>query len=238
MLLLTEQVISKYDVYFTAPQSGKVTLTLSKEEGEGSAYFDDVRVTETTMDVLKKDKDGNVVGMKQNFEDNVQGVYPFVIGAIEGVEDNRTDLSELHGKYTQAGWDVKKMDDVLTKNDPKSNWSVKTNGLCQAGNLVMQTIPQNFRFEEGKKYKVSFDYQSGSDGIYGVVVGNGEVKGNEKVTELAKAMGSKVKKHMSLKSQVPQVDRHGSAITEQQKQQILWVQVEQQQTSVVIKTLY
>ena len=181
-------------VYFTAPESGKVTLTLSKEEGEGSAYFDDVRVTETTMDVLKKDKDGNVVGMKQNFEDNVQGVYPFVIGAIEGVEDNRTHLSELHGKYTQAGWDVKKMDDVLTKNDPKSNWSVKTNGLCQSGNLVMQTIPQNFRFEEGKTYKVSFDYQSGSDGIYGVVVGSGEVKGNEKVTELAKAMGSKAEK--------------------------------------------
>lgn len=181
-------------VYFTAPESGKVTLTLAKEAGEGSAYFDDVRVTETTMDVLKKDKDGNVVGMKQNFEDNVQGVYPFVIGAIEGVEDNRTHLSELHGKYTQAGWDVKKMDDVLTKNDPKSNWSVKTNGLCSRGNLVMQTIPQNFRFEEGKTYKVSFDYQSGSDGIYGVVVGNGEVKGNEKVTELAKAMGSKAEK--------------------------------------------
>ena len=181
-------------VYFTAPENGKVTLTLSKEAGEGSAYFDDVRVTETTMDVLKKDKDGNVVGMKQNFEDNVQGVYPFVIGAIENVEDNRTHLSELHGKYTQAGWDVKKMDDVLTKNDPKSNWSVKTNGLCQRGNLVMQTIPQNFRFEEGKTYKVSFDYQSGSDGIYGVVVGNGEVKGNEKVTELAKAMGSKAEK--------------------------------------------
>lgn len=181
-------------VYFTAPENGKVTLTLSKEAGEGSAYFDDVRVTETTMDVVKKDKDGNVTGMNQNFEDNVQGVYPFVIGAIEGVEDNRTHLSELHDKYTQAGWDVKKMDDVLTKNDPKSNWSVKTNGLCQAGNLVMQTIPQNFRFEEGKTYKVSFDYQSGSDGIYGVVVGNGEVKGSEKVTELPKAMGSKAEK--------------------------------------------
>ena len=181
-------------VYFTAPENGKVTLTLSKEAGEGSAYFDDVRVTETTMDVVKKDKDGNVTGINQNFEDNVQGVYPFVIGAIEGVEDNRTHLSELHGKYTQAGWDVKKMDDVLTKNDPKSNWSVKTNGLCQAGNLVMQTIPQNFRFEEGKTYKVSFDYQSGSDGIYGVVVGNGEVKGSEKVTELPKAMGSKAEK--------------------------------------------
>lgn len=181
-------------VYFTAPESGKVTLTLAKEAGDGSAYFDDVRVTETTMDVLKKDKDGNVTGMKQDFEDNVQGVYPFVIGAIENVEDNRTHLSELHGKYTQAGWDVKKMDDVLTKNDPDSNWSVKANGLCQRGNLVMQTIPQNFRFEEGKTYKVSFDYQSGSNGIYGVVVGNGEVKGNEKVTELEKAMGSKAEK--------------------------------------------
>ena len=108
-------------VFFTAPESGTVTLTLSREAGEGSTYFDDIRVVESEMDVVKKDEDGNVVGMEQDFENNAQGIYPFVVGGIEGVEDNRTHLSELHDPYTQAGWDVKKMDDVLD-----GNWSVKT----------------------------------------------------------------------------------------------------------------
>lgn len=177
-------------VFFTAPESGKATLTLSREAGEGSTYFDDVRVVESDMDVVEKDKDGTVTGMEQDFENSVQGVYPFVIGAIEGVEDNRTHLSELHAPFTQAGWDVKKMDDVLTKADPDSRWSVKVNGLSGRANLVMQTIPQNFRFEPGRTYKISFDYQSGTDGIYGVVVGNGEVTGGEAVNELPMAMGS------------------------------------------------
>lgn len=177
-------------VYFTAPQSGTVTLTLSKAAGEGSVYFDDIRVVESAMDVVEKDENGNVVGLHQDFENSVQGLYPFVVGGIEGVEDNRTHLSELHAPYTQAGWDVKKMDDVLTKNDTDSQWSVKVNGLFGRSALVMQTIPQNFRFEPGKKYKVSFDYQAGSDGIYGVIVGNNEYSGSETVTELPMAMGS------------------------------------------------
>lgn len=177
-------------VYFTAPQSGTVTLTLSKEAGDGSVYFDDIRVVDSKMDVVEKDENGNVIGLHQDFENSVQGLYPFVVGSIEGVSDNRTHLSELHAPYTQAGWDVKKMDDVLTKNDTDSQWSVKVNGLYGRSALVMQTIPQNFRFEPGKKYKVSFDYQAGSDGIYGVVVGNKEYTGSEMVTELPMAMGS------------------------------------------------
>ena len=31
---------------------------------------------------------------KQDFENVAQGIFPFVIGGIEGVEDNRTHLSE------------------------------------------------------------------------------------------------------------------------------------------------
>ena len=171
-------------VFFTAPESGTVTLTLSREAGEGSTYFDDIRVVESEMDVVKKDEDGNVVGMEQDFENNAQGIYPFVVGGIEGVEDNRTHLSELHDPYTQAGWDVKKMDDVLD-----GNWSVKTNGLTQRNALVYQTIPQNFRFEPGRTYKVSFDYQAGSDGTYGVTVGDGEFEGGTSLETLDMAMG-------------------------------------------------
>ncbi len=49
---------------------------------------------------------------------------------------------------------VKKLvDDVLG-----GNWSVKVN----TGNkgLLYRTIPQNYRFEPGVTYKVSFDYQT------------------------------------------------------------------------------
>ena len=121
---------------------------------------------------------------EQDFENNVQGIYPFVVSGIEGVEDNRIHLSELHGPYTQAGWDVKKMDDVLD-----GNWSVKINGLTQRQTLAYQTIPQNFRFEPGVKYRVSFDYQAGSDGTYGVVVGSGEFSEATEVDTLNKHMG-------------------------------------------------
>ena len=91
-------------VYFTAPEDGTVTLTLSKEAGEGSAYFDDIRIVQNNAENAKYDDKGQLTEFKQNFEENVQGIYPFVIGGIEGVEDNRTHLSERHDKYTQAGW--------------------------------------------------------------------------------------------------------------------------------------
>ena len=40
--------------------------------------------------------------------------------------------------------------------------------------MVMQTIPQNFRFEPGVTYDISFDYEIGTAGTYGVVYGEGE----------------------------------------------------------------
>ena len=67
----------------------------------------------------------------------------------------------------------------------EGDWSLKTNGLTQRGNLIYQTIPQNFRFEEGVTYNVSFDYQCGSEGTYALAVGNGEVEdGNVEYTPL------------------------------------------------------
>ncbi|OOL80590.1 hypothetical protein BWX42_01230 [Dolosigranulum pigrum] len=53
---------------------------------------------------------------------------------------------------------------------------MKTNGLTQRDKLVYQTIPQNFRFEEGKAYRVTFDYEAGSDGTYAFVEGDGEYR--------------------------------------------------------------
>lgn len=177
-------------VFFTVPESGKVTLTLSKAAGEGDAYFDDVRIVENDSKNITTDDEGKVVKFEQDFEKSVQGLYPFVVAGIEGVEDNRIHLSELHAPYTQAGWDVKKMDDVLD-----GKWSVKINGLTQRSALAYQTIPQNFRFEPGVTYKVSFDYQAGTDGIYAAAVGIGEYNGNVQLEELPMAMGKDADGH-------------------------------------------
>lgn len=155
-------------VFFT-PVEGETYYLQLAQTGEGNVYFDDIRITESDASFFTYDEDGNVTGFYNDFEKNIQGVYPFVIGGIEGVEDNRTHLSELHAPYTQAGWDIKKLDDVID-----GNWSVKVNGLVQRNNMVMQTIPQNFRFEPGVTYDISFDYEIGTAGTYGVVYGDGE----------------------------------------------------------------
>ena len=179
-------------VFFTAPKSGKVTLTISRAAGEGSSYFDDIRIVENDSKNITTNDKGQVVKFEQDFEKSVQGLYPFVVSGIEGVEDNRIHLSERHDKYTQAGWDVKKMDDVLG-----GDWSVKINGLTQRSTLAYQTIPQNFRFEPGVTYNVSFDYQAGSDGIYAAAVGIGEYNGNVQLTEPPKHMGADADGHFT-----------------------------------------
>lgn len=168
-------------VYFTAPQSGKVTVTLGKEAGDGSAYFDDLRVVKNTGIDNFEYKDGKLVKYTQDFEDNVQGIYPFVMSDIQGVEDNRPHLSEKNGVFTQKGWDVKKLDDVITDSKvpgvatgDDANWSLKTMGLTSSNKMLYHTIPQNFRFEPGVTYNISFDYQSGSNGTYAIAYGSGE----------------------------------------------------------------
>lgn len=156
-------------VFFTAP-STEVVLNLKKEAGSGATYFDDIRVVENESQNITKDENGEIVKFEQDFETVVQGIYPFVIGPVEGVNDNRTHLSELHAPYTQSGWNIKEVDDVLD-----GNWSIKTNGLVGRNSLVYQTIPQNFRFEAGERYKVRFDYQAGYDNTYAFAVGVGDV---------------------------------------------------------------
>ena len=160
-------------IFFT-PEAGKTyTMTLS-HEGSGEAYFAGVRTLETQADNFTYDAEGNVTGFFQDFEHSAQGEYPFVVSGLEGVEDNRQHLSQLHAPYTQGGWDgVKLLDDVID-----GQWSLKVGGLDAGAygtnQLVMQTIPQNFRFEPGKTYTVEFDYEMGSTNTYMVCIGDGE----------------------------------------------------------------
>lgn len=155
-------------VFFT-PEKGKTyTLTLSREAGEGNTYFDDVRVVANDSNLYTYDEKGNIVAFYQDFEHQAQGLFPFVMSGAQGIADGRNHLSERHAPYTQAGWDVKKMDDVLD-----GNWSVKINGLVGYNNAIYYTIPQNFHFEPGVTYNVTFKYQMGSEGSYEVVYGSG-----------------------------------------------------------------
>jgi endo-alpha-N-acetylgalactosaminidase len=154
--------MQRMQVSFTAT-SKKAEIILSREEGEGTTKFDDIRVVQKS---LNNEVSSGV--FEQDFESVVQGIYPFVIGNTEGVEDNRIHLSELHAPYTQKGWAGKKLvDDVLG-----GNWSVKVN----TGNkgLVYRTIPQHFHFEPGVTYKVSFDYQTTAN-AYRFITGDQEI---------------------------------------------------------------
>lgn len=153
-------------VFFNAPEDGsKVTLTIGREPAKEATYFDDVRVVETTMN--NKSADGKV--FTQDFEDMPQGLYPFIIGGIDNVEDNHIHLSERHEPYTQRGWDIKKISEVID-----GDWSVKRLGVDtdNTQKLIVQTIPQNYRFEPGKTYEVSIDYLTGTSDKYEFVVGD------------------------------------------------------------------
>ncbi len=60
-----------YAFFTTGSDVSNVTLTLSREAGDEATYFDEIRT----------------------FENVAQGIFPFVVGGVEGVEDNRTHLS-------------------------------------------------------------------------------------------------------------------------------------------------
>nr|WP_317852870.1 endo-alpha-N-acetylgalactosaminidase family protein [Mammaliicoccus sp. Marseille-Q6498] len=157
-------------VTFKAPASGETTLTLSRDAGKDTTYMDDIRIFENKQNLYPKE---NI--FSQNFEEVPQGIFPFVVSNIEGVEDNRTHLSEKHEPYTQRGWNKKRINDVID-----GNWSLKINGQVQKDKLAYQTIPQNFRFESDKTYEVSFDYESGSDDTYAFATGDENVEDNAK----------------------------------------------------------
>jgi endo-alpha-N-acetylgalactosaminidase len=127
--------------------------------GDSTVIFDNIRV-------YKHNKSNAIDSLYfyENFEHIPNGIYPFVKGPAGGANDPRVHLSEKHSPYTQKGWSGKIVDDVLN-----GNWSLKIHE--NATGIIIQTIPQNLRFEPNKRYKVSFNYQSEKDG-YSFVLGN------------------------------------------------------------------
>ncbi|MBO0441117.1 endo-alpha-N-acetylgalactosaminidase family protein [Candidatus Enterococcus ikei] len=166
---------SKYPQYmqnarvdFVVPENAKkATLTLAAEVGSNVTKFDDIRIVERQTDVSNIT---NETIVKQDFEDTQAiGLFPFVKGQAGGVEDPRIHLSEKNEPYTQYGWNGNKVSDALT-----GNWSLKAHK--QGAGLMLQTTPQNILFEAGKKYTVSFDYQTDGQNVFSAGSVTGEFK--------------------------------------------------------------
>ena len=151
--------MQRMQVSFVA-ESEEAQLTLSRDGGEGNTYMDDIRIVKKALDNYKEDG-----SFEQDFETVVQGLYPFVLSAAQGINDPRTHLSQLHAPYTQKGWLNKPTDDVI-----EGEWSLKHH--TNSTGIIYQTLPQNFRFEPGKVYEVEFDYQTPLEKKYVMVVGN------------------------------------------------------------------
>lgn len=153
--------LQRIQVPFVADKDTAV-FTLAREAGEGSVYWNDIRIVKIKVDNIQLDG-----SFKQDFESVVQGLYPFVLGPAQGVNDPRTHLAQLHAPFTQSGWHTKVLDDVID-----GEWSLKHHENNTG--IIYQTIPQNFRFEPGKSYRVEFDYQAGHGGAYAMAIGDGE----------------------------------------------------------------
>ncbi|WP_433509865.1 endo-alpha-N-acetylgalactosaminidase family protein [Nonomuraea sp. CA-143628] len=149
----------KHDTYFqrvkvafTAPRDS-VTLRITAAAGAAKVRVDDVRL-------IRSDPAGGT----ETFESAEPGWGPFVKGDAGGAFDARTHLSERHEPYTQAGWNGKTVDDVIS-----GDWSLKAHEERQG--LVYRTVPQTVRFEPGHAYEVSFGYQSALADAYAWVTG-------------------------------------------------------------------
>ncbi|AKU14972.1 endo-alpha-N-acetylgalactosaminidase family protein [Luteipulveratus mongoliensis] len=150
----SESRMQRIFTWFTVQTSREpVVLTLAADAGDARVTFDNVRV----VSGRRTTKAGTLA--YEDFENVPVGWGPFVKGDAGGVTDPRTHIAQTHAPFTQRGWNGKVIDDVLAGEQ-----SLKSRG--ENGGLVYRTVPQTVRFEAGKKYKVSFQYQCETAGQY------------------------------------------------------------------------
>jgi len=140
-----------------------VELFLTADKGAGKVLFDNIRVK-----AIAPTKKADSLYFAENFEQVPSGIFPFVKGPAGGANDPRIHLAELHAPYTQKGWNGNKIDDVI-----EGKWSLKIHEDVKG--LVVQTIPQNVRFKAGKKYTVTFKYQTESSDYSFAIGDNTEI---------------------------------------------------------------
>ncbi|MCX5203995.1 endo-alpha-N-acetylgalactosaminidase family protein [Streptomyces sp. NBC_00237] len=147
-------------VNFTAPASGTATLTVRAAQATSDVRVrvDDVRLVAnapaTTPGAL----------VHEDFEAVDQGWGPFLKGDAGGDTDPRTHIAQKHAPYTQAGWNGKRVDDVLGGGE-----SLKSHE--ENDGLVYRTAPWTVPMQDGRQYKVEFDHQSSHARSYEWVTG-------------------------------------------------------------------
>ncbi|WP_109508316.1 endo-alpha-N-acetylgalactosaminidase family protein [Nocardioides speluncae] len=160
-------------VFFTVPRGGdEAKLALQTAAGAGRVRFDNVRVVPMAEPVRAD------LLASWDFEDVDAGWGPFYRGDIP-VSDANTHLAELNAPYTQRGWNGKAIDDVIS-----GEWSLKSYEYFSG--ISYRTTPSTVRFQPGRKYRVSFDYEAETADRYGWVLGvDGPAGSREvKVTKL------------------------------------------------------
>ncbi|MFI1963657.1 endo-alpha-N-acetylgalactosaminidase family protein [Streptomyces pathocidini] len=141
-------------VNFTAPANGTATLKVEAAKGSSATVrIDDVRLVANAPAA----KSGTVA--YEDFEAVDQGWGPFIKGDAGGSTDPRTHIAQKHAPYTQAGWNGKLSDDVIGGAESLKAHEENTG-------LVYRTAPWTVPMENGRAYKVEFDYQSSHAGAY------------------------------------------------------------------------
>ncbi|MGW7415834.1 endo-alpha-N-acetylgalactosaminidase family protein [Streptomyces sp. NPDC054863] len=147
-------------VNFTAPADGTATLNFHTEKATSGVRvrIDDVRLVANAPTV----KPGALV--HDDFEAVDQGWGPFFKGDAGGDTDPRTHIAQKNAPYTQAGWNGKRIDDVLGGKE-----SLKSHE--ENDGLVYRTAPWTVPMKDGHRYKVEFDHQSSHAGAYEWITG-------------------------------------------------------------------
>ncbi|MGO4494951.1 endo-alpha-N-acetylgalactosaminidase family protein [Paenibacillus sp. 2RAB27] len=129
-----------------------------------------------------------------------EGFLPFNLGNGGGFREARTIMQRRHDPYTQNNtvpvWSSNAPESVRNFVQPTKDqagntvtgqwWDTTTipvdlvvdgktsfSNITGSGGIMYQTTPQSLRFEEGKTYRICFDYQTGLNGIFAFVLGNG-----------------------------------------------------------------
>ncbi|MCR2803559.1 endo-alpha-N-acetylgalactosaminidase family protein [Paenibacillus soyae] len=172
-------------VYRTTTPTPKTTVT----DGEVILYQDFESAPDGTTEA------GTSIN-KPTFE----GFYPFNLGNGGGFREARTIMQRRHEPYTQNNtvpdWGEDAPDSVRSFVQPTKDqagntvtgqwWDTTTipidlvvdgktsfSNITGSAGIMYQTTPQSIRFEEGKTYRISFDYQTGLNGIFAFVLGSG-----------------------------------------------------------------
>ena len=161
--------LQRAKVTFTAPANGATPLRIEAAQGSDAAVrIDDVRIVANDPAT----KAGAAV--YEDFEAVDQGWGPFLKGDSGGTTDPRTHIAQLHAPYTQAGWNGKLIDDVLGGAE-----SLKSHD--ENSGLVYRTAPWTVPMQDGRRYRVEYDYQSSHAGAYEWITGYDRANGNGSV---------------------------------------------------------